>query len=488
MEQIIQQIVCSAVKNILKYYEMNGLGTLSDMSEDLKVISDDLVKALILLFISQADKALCGAKKERRDDKLSIHERSEERTLFTALGDITYERTYFDQVGGGHIYLLDQILDVDPYERVDAGVSAKLINTAANLSYGRSTDIVTGGRISRQTVRNKIMESGEVATLPTRSENTPASLHIFADEDHVSLQDGNGAIVPLVTICEGKTQKCKGRNELIDPLHIHGYGIKPDQLWEYVYAVCAEKYDMDKVKKIYVYGDGGSWITNGFTIFPEAVYVFDEFHYKKRMKSLLAGSICAAFSLRAYSAVKHDKRGAFGDVVLEMHDALEEKLEGTELTKRQKRLREDATYILNQWEAIQNMKIEDSIGSCTEALVSHVFSERLSRNPMGWSKEGLSKMAAIRVFCINGGVINPSDIGLDKSKKNADKDNEPKRVVISNIAKYDALVKQQQDEVLASARDWRMFSNESDWSYGHSGKRNGTRVALRLLGQTREVS
>jgi hypothetical protein len=105
---------------------------------------------------------------------------------------------------------------------------------------------------------------------------------------------------------------------------------------------------------------------------------------------------------------------------------------------------------------------------------------------MGWSKKGLSKMAAIRVFCINGGVIQPSDIGVGKPKK--DEDKEKKRVVISNIAKYDELVKKQEEAVFAGAKDWRIFSNDSDWSNGRSGKSDGTRVALRLLGKTRKIS
>jgi hypothetical protein len=488
MEQIIQQIVSDAVKKMLEYYLVNGIGTIFDMADDLKVISDDMTKSLLVAFISHADHALCGAKKLRRTDKLTIHEQNETRTVFTSLGYITFERTYFDHADGGHIYLLDQILDVDSYERVDAGISAKLVNNAAISSYGKSADIVTGGRISRQTARNKVMELGEVAIVPTRSEHTPETLHIFADEDHVHLQNGKGDIVPLVTICSGKQKVCKGRNELIDPIHINGYGIKKDKLWEYVYAVCAEKYDMEKVKNIYVYGDGGNWITAGFSIFPKAVYILDEFHYKKRIRSLLASSVCAPFSHRAYSALKHDRRDDFGAMLHDMFDAAAAKFEGAELIKKQGKIRDDGEYILNQWDAIQNRKLEGSIGSCTEAMVSHVFSERLSRNPMGWSKEGLSKMAAIRVFRINGGEVKPSDIGIDKSKKNVGKEKKPKRVVISNIAKYDALVNQQQREVLAGARDWRIFSNDSDWSGAHSGKSDGTRVALRLLGRTREVS
>jgi hypothetical protein len=57
-------------------------------------------------------------------------------------------------------------------------------------------------------------------------------VHALADEDHVSLQDGKSAIVPLVTICEGKREVSQGRFELIEPLHVQGFGMEPETLWE----------------------------------------------------------------------------------------------------------------------------------------------------------------------------------------------------------------------------------------------------------------
>jgi hypothetical protein len=274
---------------------------------------------------------------------------------------------------------------------------------------------------------------------------------------------------------------------------MHGYGLTPATFWEYVYAVCGEKYDMEEVKNIYVYGDGGTWITTGFTIFPKAVYVLDTFHYKKRIKSLLSSNICSEFAHKAYSAIKHDKIEEFRAVAQEMLDAVADKLEGDELEKQQKKIKEDSGYIVGHWVAIQNRRLAGSIGSCTEAMISHVLSERLSRNPMGWSENGLLKMAEIRVFCVNGGVVQPSDIGIGKQKKDGEKnkDKSTKRVVISNIAKYDELIKKQQDEVFASAKDWGIFSKSSDWytdNHHMSEKRTGTREALRLIGQMRKVS
>jgi hypothetical protein len=390
---------------------------------------------------------------------------------------MTYKRTYFN-TPDGRSYLLDNILGVESYDRIDAGVSAGLVNTAAKHSYGRSTDIITGGEISRQSVRNKLMNTGEVVYIPERAAVDPDAIHIFADEDHVNLQDGSNAIVPLITVCEGKREVCKGRNELREPFHAQGYGMKPEEFWEYVYALCAEKYDMGNVNNVYIYGDGAAWIMKGLDVFPAAEHILDTFHFKKRMKSLLAGEISASFSIALRRAVNKNDKVQFDYTVRNMINAVYEKMpEGKARDGRLKVIRDNAGYILKYWDALQNIAAPYSIGSSTEAMVSHVLSERLSRNPMGWSKAGLSKMSMVRVFVQNGGKVESADTGAWKNKADKCK-------VITNLEKYEAIVQKQQDEIFKDAKNWRWFEVENLIS----GKTTGTKVVLDALAQTRNVS
>ena len=44
-------------------------------------------------------------------------------------------------------------------------------------------------------------------------------------------------------------------------------------------------------------------------------------------------------------------------------------------------------------EAIRMRVSEELPGSCTEGPVSHILSERFSRDPLGWSREGLGKLS-----------------------------------------------------------------------------------------------
>jgi len=477
MENIIQQIVIETAQKFLNYFEVNGLGTLDKMTDDLKQISDNMTVRTLAAFIESADNSICEAKKERKQDGVKVHQRNVSRTLYTVLGNFTFNRTYFD-TEFGKVYLLDNILGVNPYDRIDAGVSAKLVNTAALHSYGRSASIITGDNVSRQSAWNKAMNTGEVAYIPKRVDYTPGAIHIFADEDHVSLQDGSNTIVTLVTVCAGKQSVSKGRNELIEPFHVQGYGMDKDTLWEYVYALCAEKFDMDLVGSVFIYGDGAAWIKGGLDVFPSALYSLDTFHFRKRMRSLFSGDIGSKFTLKAFATVLNDDKVSFEATAKAMSVALLDTMpEGSSKEKKAERIDDNIKYILSNWNAIQNSRIPGVIGSCTEAMVSHVLSERFSRNPMGWSKKGLSKLAMVRVYVLNGGKVTPAETA---SWKHSDKRNR----VADKIEKYDSIVKLQHEDIFKDSKNWRWFERDNMIS----GKTTGTKVVLDALGKLRDVS
>jgi hypothetical protein len=254
--------------------------------------------------------------------------------------------------------------------------------------------------------------------------------------------------------------------------------MKPEGHWEYVYALCSRKYDMRAVKQVYIYGDGAAWIKKSFEVFPWAAHVLDGFHFKKRMKSLLAGEVCGPYGFVLSCAIEKDDKIGFSKTVQNMISAIKEKMpESKERVGRIKNVKENKAYILKHWDAVQNMKRQDVIGSCTEAMVSNALSERFSRSPMGWSKEGLSKMSMIRVFVLNGGKVAPADTLAWKHKPD-------KCYVITGLEKYDAIVKKQQEEIFKDAKNWRWFEVD----YLISGKTTGTKVALDALGRTRDIA
>jgi hypothetical protein len=172
----------------------------------------------------------------------------------------------------------------------------------------------------------------------------------------------------------------------------------------------------------------------------------DAYHYRKRMRSLASGDICSSYAPRLNAAVRSNDAERFSRTVREMKEKVGSAgLEENVARKRLRHISEDSAYILNCWEKIQNMWADGSIGSCTEAMVSHVFSERFSRNPMGWGKTGLGKMSDIRVFTRNGGRIVADDLRTTAGSSDPDV-----------IRTYEGLVERQRKELFDGMKNWRL--------------------------------
>lgn len=63
-------------------------------------------------------------------------------------------------------------------------------------------------------------------------------------------------------------------------------GKENEKLWDEVYEYIANHYDLSRVKKIYVSGDGGGWIKAGMKRISGMTYVLDEFHLEKYLTKL----------------------------------------------------------------------------------------------------------------------------------------------------------------------------------------------------------
>lgn len=155
---------------------------------------------------------------------------------------------------------------------------------------------VAGDLVSRQTVNNKLLSMKEPVMEMERVKNTPSELHIFADEDHVHLRPKKSAIVPLVTVTEGMDTSKEKRHRTINPVHFQGFGMDNEAFVDNVTAAIYERYDMDRVKNVFIHADGGKWIRNLGTLMPNAVFVMDGFHLEKYFKKLfrLKGASCYA--------------------------------------------------------------------------------------------------------------------------------------------------------------------------------------------------
>ena len=146
---------------------------------------------------------------------------------------------------------------------------SELIEEAIETSYEKSGKRASNNvQVTRQTVMNTIRRLGNVendeAEIPLKK-RVVKTLYIEADEDHVALQNGRNKEIKLIYVHEGKRFKSKGRYELINKRLFTGSLIASEDLWLDVANYLEEAYDLDRVEKIYISGDGASWIKEGLT-------------------------------------------------------------------------------------------------------------------------------------------------------------------------------------------------------------------------------
>ena len=118
--------------------------------------------------------------------------------------------------------------------------------------------------------------------------------------------------------------------------------------------------------------------------------------------------------------------------------------------------------MFKNWYEIRGRIVEELPGSCTEAQVSHVLSERFSRDPLGWSEVCLGKLTSARVYVKNGGTITK---GVFKRKE-------------EKYTEYTEYADRFIEENIKGTFDYSMFENERPIFDTDSGTQHTIRSLL----------
>lgn len=455
MNTIIQQIAKELVEKISQKSfgkEISDLDALAaDVFEDCVDISRRIIEEVIRIRNLQLreDKAF------RKSEGIILKEKERPRQILTKLGRIEWNRDYYyDKKQEKYVYPLDHMLGVRSYERIGDEVSAQLLNRATEVSYARSSDIVTGGAVSRQSVRNHLIRANIPEKEAPMESRTAKEIHIYADEDHVHLQKAGkvkgkeNRMVPLVTVTEGTVPVGKRRNQTIRPMHFVDEKQSASNLWKSVEGYIEKSYEVKQIESIYIHADGGKWIRNGLEAFPQTKYVMDGYHFFKEVKKISKTFPKRNVRTVIVYALKNDDRKKAEQFI-------------QELAAEDVKALKFGMYLFGHWEEIQNRIILNIPGSCTEGQVSHILSERFSRNPMGWSKVGLGKLSKLRVYRCNGGELTGKDM---KPKEHEE-----------TYGEYaDRFIK----EYVSGKNDWSIFEEKQPIMNGNSG----TQMLIRSYG------
>ena len=336
--------------------------------------------------------------------------RKDDTGLLTSFGSIKYSRTYFKpKKEGKRQYLVDEIVGINPHDRVSADVVINALDEAIDSSYRKAgeeaayMDIIT-----KQAVMNKVHQI-EVKDAPIEVQEKRGArvLYIEADEDHVALQTkGNKekkysiSMPKLVYVHEGiDNERSTKKRTVLKNVRYFGGECNSEELWLKVADYIDKQYKEESIETVYISGDGASWIRQGLQWIGKSKFVLDKYHMNNYVKTATAHLGDNTYYLLK-DAIEWPDKEAVRNIVKEI-------LEKTDSDSKQQAVKNAGRYILNNWDGIEIKaeKREEIVGCSAEGHVSHVLSDRLSSRPRGWSKVGVAKMSQLRIYKKNGGKI-----------------------------------------------------------------------------------
>ena len=409
MHYSIQQFQENGIKNIETLIQ-KFIQNPHKMAEFIGGIKDEVIRLgldIIKETFDECDEMLRKSQRRKKDWHIV---KSDEKALITSLGTVTFNKTLFkNKKTGIRKYLFDEIMGIDPHERITEDAQAQLLKEAVATSYKRGGEAVSlMDIVSKQTVMNKIHSLKIPFDINKDSQKKEVDyLYIDADEDHVATQgkgsaDNKGSIAKLVYIYEGVKKEGKNRHSLINKYTFSGLyeGAKNKELWEGVNAYIEKHYETAAIKKIYVNADGGGWIKTAMNVIDNTEYVLDEFHMKKYLIKMTSHLLDSAVFERE-KLEKIIRKGTKRDFEEETEYIVSHLTDSAVIEK----VKAASKYFLSNWMSAKlRLKRKSHIKSCSaEGNVSHILSSRMSSRPMAWSLDGVDKMARLRAYQANKG-------------------------------------------------------------------------------------
>ena len=403
LKKVIFDIFSSQLKGELDKISPEGnvfnyINILSTLDESLCEVAK---KALIQFFDSLDKSYRCSSERMKKYDVKARHT----RTILTIFGEITFYRTfYISKANQSSFCYLDRLLGLRKYDYFDPYLKALIMEYVSNHSYGKSASYVNDlieNRIklkksfqyfSRQTVRNIVMR--EQVSIPEKLElETPETLYIIADEKFIPTQnnDNKDIMVKSVIIFDGINKKNPCRPKLNNKMIFASYDSSyKEASLDYIYKT----YHSEKIKNIFIMGDGASWIKHlrdNFKIHPtvQITFALDKFHFKQAIHHILPEKeVEDALS----TCIINNKKNDFIRLCDEIIDLYPDRKE-TILSKR--------NYILNHWHYILNL-YKYHLSCPMESQISHNIADLFTSRPKAYSVKTLNKLLELRLLFKNG--------------------------------------------------------------------------------------
>ncbi len=378
----------------------NFINTISTIDQTINILASKALQS----FLEKLDDSFRLSPGRTKRYHVKAHHN---RTIMTVFGLVTYCRTFYSNtLNKGSYCYVDTLLGLKKYDHFDPYIKSLIVEAACNNSFakaGKHVSAIIGNRIhieknqiliSRQTVKNCVLKNNISTVTPTRNNSTPETLFIMMDEKFVHTQNNkNSDIMVKHAVVFEKIELVKNhksRNILLNKYSFASSGLNiTKEILDYIYDV----YDIDKIKTIYILGDGASWIKNTrheFNLKNNITYfALDKYHAKQALRHITLDNDLSNIVLKY---ILNDEKMLFIDICNELI---------TKAPHREETISKKKTYILNHWGAIK-LSYHHNLSCSMEGHISHNIASQFSSIPKGYSKIMLMRLLRLRMSYKNG--------------------------------------------------------------------------------------
>ena len=315
---------------------------------------------------------------------------------------ITFNKTYYKsktKINGKYSFYsyLEDYLGVDKWAKMTLKAEVNLINNATDNGMSWSAkNTIPNFITTRQTISKKIKNINYNLEEDIIRKDTPEILYIEADEVHANLQvkgskKKKNRIVPVILTHEGHKEDFVKKKELKNTHYLASSILKTEKLWNEAYKYLDRKYDLDKIKFLFISGDGASWIKQYLECFPNAIYVLDKFHYQKHLRYIFKNNDVVK------KLADHYLRNKMVDEfkILVNHQIDNFPHQRDYMIKSQK-------YLINNIEGIINQR--HPFYKCPASMEGHIsnrYARFITSRPHAYSQDGLENIVQLLTMKAN---------------------------------------------------------------------------------------
>ena len=389
--------IISLIKELLNNFNsILSLESLLYLEPNMVEYGDDMILKIYGSYLSAIDYEY--KKSLERFEKYIVKETKEVSKL-TYLGWVTYNETrYINRETKESFVYLRTVLGMVPYQRMTEYAEYKLINYAKKNNMAQAArNALRGNIVSRSLVSKKMAKLNGTQHEDIKRKETPEVLYIEMDEIHANLQDkktnekAKNHVCPCAIVHEGHVDEYSKRKILKNARHFASATINYRGLWDVIYDYVDKRYDIDKIKFLFVSGDGASGIKDYKDVFPNAIYVFDKFHYRRDLAYLFKTDKNLASLADDY--LRNNNIDDFKTLVQNQIKLY---------PKSEKYMIDKQNLLINNIEGIKNQKHPEYKCPCAmEGHVSNQYARYITSSPFAFSPTGLENKLKLLVMQAN---------------------------------------------------------------------------------------